>query len=171
MVEWVPYCWQISKFSMYRCFQLELGSVPACNQTTPFGYELVLRQRLKDLVQQTLTEKIIGGDVIDATLLQNNWFPEVNADIFISHSHSDKDGARYLALWLRQTFDLVAFIDSDIWGYADNLLEQIDDHYCYKKDRNDSCEPLSTKNISAAKTMFSDSRFNTAFEEKPRMYL
>jgi hypothetical protein len=35
-----------------------------------------------------------------------------------------------LAGWLYETFGLYSFIDSCIWGYADDLLEIIDDEHC-----------------------------------------
>ena len=123
---------------MYRCFQLEAGSIRACPypRTARAEHAFVLRQQTQSIIQKKITKKIIEGDVIDATSLQNDWFPEVEADIFISHSSLDKDKAFIFATWLYRIFGLTAFIDSDVWGHADYLLEQIDDHYCYKKDRN-----------------------------------
>ena len=32
--------------------------------------------------------------------MQNDWFSQVSADIFISHSHNDKDVANTFAGWL-----------------------------------------------------------------------
>ena len=65
--------------------------------------------------------------------MQANWFPQIKADIFISHSHKDKGLALALAGWLEETFGLTAFIDSCVWGYANKLLKMIDDEYCYQK--------------------------------------
>lgn len=95
-----------------------------------------------------LVQYIIGDSgVIDGTKLQKDWFPTVNCDIFISHSHKDKDLAIALAGWLYETFGLRSFIDSCIWGYADDLLEIIDDEHC----RN------STKSYSYKRRNFSTS--------------
>jgi hypothetical protein len=80
-------------------------------------------------------EKFIKKDgTIDGTALQNNWFPQLNMDIFISHSHADQELAISLAGWLKTTFGLTSFIDSCVWGYADNLLKNIDDRYCKNLD-------------------------------------
>ena len=35
---------------------------------------------------------------------------------------------------MHDEFNLTAFIDSCVWGYCDNLLQQIDDAHCKKKD-------------------------------------
>ena len=118
---------------MYRCFQLETQSVQECSY---LGLACVEDALCRQTIRERITEKIIEGDVIDATSLQNDWFPEVKADIFISHSSLDKDKATIFSAWLRRTFGLTTFIDSDVWGYANNLLKQIDDHYCFNKDRN-----------------------------------
>lgn len=59
---------------------------------------------------------------ISGTNIQREWFPPIEADIFISHSHDDEDLACALAGWLNATFDLKCFIDSTVWGYSNNLL-------------------------------------------------
>jgi len=88
----------------------------------------------------TIVEKInsfvrVGGS-LDGSMMKANWFPKIEADIFISHSHKDEELALALAGWLRETFGLTAFIDSCVWGYANELLKMIDDAYCYKTETN-----------------------------------
>ncbi|MBR4349810.1 MAG: hypothetical protein IKP99_03715 [Bacteroidales bacterium] len=105
-------------------------------------------ERHKQLVNKNLDQFIIGDSgIIDGSKLQEDWFPTVNCDIFISHSHKDEDLAIALAGWLYETFGLESFIDSCIWGYADDLLEIIDDEHC----RN------STKSYSYKRRNFSTS--------------
>jgi hypothetical protein len=118
---------------MYRCFQLEAGSIQACPYLGLARAEcaFALRRQIQSIVRERITEKIIKGGVIDATSLQNDWFPEVEADIFISHSSLDEVKAVIFATWLHRIFGVTAFVDSDVWGYADNLLKQIDDRYCF----------------------------------------
>lgn len=90
-----------------------------------------LFEKNKQLVNKNLDQFIVGDfGVIDGTKLQEDWFPLVSCDIFISHSHKDEDLAIALAGWLYETFGLESFIDSCIWGYADDLLRNIDDEYC-----------------------------------------
>lgn len=114
-------------------------------------YHRIGKSMLDDFKQEVGTELVqyIIGDsgVIDGTKLQEDWFPTVNCDIFISHSHKDEDLAIALAGWLYETFGLESFIDSCIWGYADDLLEIIDDEHC----RN------STKSYSYKRRNFSTS--------------
>lgn len=97
-------------------------------------YHRIGKSMLDDFKQEVGTELVqyIIGDsgVIDGTKLQEDWFPTVNCDIFISHSHKDEDLAIALAGWLYETFGLESFIDSCIWGYADDLLKKLDEEYC-----------------------------------------
>lgn len=36
--------------------------------------------------------------VFDGSAIQEDWFPQINADIFISHSHRDEKTAKVLAM-------------------------------------------------------------------------
>ena len=84
----------------------------------------------------SIEEKInsfVGDDgSLDGSMMQANWFPQIKADIFISHSHKDEKLALALAGWLKDSFGLTAFSDSCVWGYANDLLKMIDDKYCLK---------------------------------------
>ena len=72
---------------------------------------------------RTFKEVISGEEIILGDELQNEWFPEVEADIFISHAHNDDCKVIKFAHWLKNEFGLNAFIDSKVWGYADNLID------------------------------------------------
>ncbi|GEP64205.1 toll/interleukin-1 receptor domain-containing protein [Clostridium beijerinckii] len=88
----------------------------------------------------------------DGTKLQEDWFPQVDSDIFISHSHKDIKLAQGLAGWLNQKFGLKCFIDANIWGYADELLEMINSKYSDKReDGNDGYLYNHTKCNTASK--------------------
>ncbi|MBP5406928.1 toll/interleukin-1 receptor domain-containing protein [bacterium] len=67
--------------------------------------------------------------VIDGAKLSNDWFPQVEADVFISHSHKDYNVALGLA-GILSNVGLTPFIDSCVWGYANDLLKSIDKKYC-----------------------------------------
>lgn len=67
---------------------------------------------------------------IDASRLTAQWFPEISADVFISHSHADNDMAVSFAGWLQTEMGLTSFIDSGLWGYVGDLLKEIDEKYC-----------------------------------------
>lgn len=79
----------------------------------------------------------VTQDEIDGTKIQNEWFPEINADIFISHSHNDEELACALAGWINHEFGLRCFIDSNVWGYSAELLEEMNSQLSNKrKDRD-----------------------------------
>ncbi len=79
-------------------------------------------------------EKYINNGIINGSKIQEDWFPNINADIFISHSHNDKDLANALAGWLNYNFKLNVFIDSNVWGYSDKLLKSINSRYSNKRE-------------------------------------
>lgn len=70
---------------------------------------------------------------INATDLQNTWFPSVSSHIFLSHSHADENIAKFVAGYLYDKLELKVFIDSTIWQYAnDKLLELIEDNVTWE---------------------------------------
>jgi hypothetical protein len=88
----------------------------------------------KNIVEKEL-DKYLGKDgVLDGSKIKNDWFKSVDADIFISHSHDDQDLALKLAGWLKEKFGLTSFIDSCVWGYCNDLLQEIDREFCKTGD-------------------------------------
>lgn len=83
--------------------------------------------------QASLLSHIENGS-INATSLRNESFPILPHDIFISHSHYDVSDALRLATFLSEQFGLRCFIDSAVWRYSDNLLLEVDNHFCKKPD-------------------------------------
>lgn len=81
-------------------------------------------------VENNLDAYVTRIGSIDATSLMRDWFPEISADVFISHSHADEKKAIALAGWLFDNFKLRSFIDSCVWGYCNKLLKDIDKDYC-----------------------------------------
>ncbi len=123
---------------MYRGFQLRLTS-----QSTSLiskllisklkGYANQGREILKadcTQVQEILDDFLLSDGSLDGSKIQENWFPKIKADVFISHSHRDEKLALGLTGWLNEHFGLKAFIDSAVWGYANDLLKDIDNKYC-----------------------------------------
>ena len=98
------------------------------------GSESISHQKVK--IIEKISSFADGDGYLDGTKMQENWFPQIKADIFISHSHKDEKLAIALAGWLQETFGLTAVIDSCVWGYANELLKMIDDEYCYQKETN-----------------------------------
>lgn len=84
------------------------------------------------IVYNALDEYLLNDNVIDGDAISQDWFPIIKSDIFISHSHLDEDYVIAFAGWLKDNFNLDAFIDSCVWGYSNELLKQIDKRYCKK---------------------------------------
>lgn len=77
-------------------------------------------------------ESYVTAGVIDGKRLQSHWFAQKKADVFISHSHKDESLAIAIAGWLHDRFGLYAFVDSCVWGYANDLQRELDLRYCKK---------------------------------------
>ncbi|WP_204117347.1 hypothetical protein [Paraburkholderia sp. C35] len=77
----------------------------------------------------------LSQKTIDAAAIQGDWFGQVDAEVFISHSHSDLDLALSVAGWLSSQFGLSSFVDSSVWGHANTLLKILDKKYCWMDDK------------------------------------
>ncbi|MEK4627363.1 MAG: hypothetical protein ABS939_22430 [Psychrobacillus sp.] len=84
----------------------------------------------KIVVRNSLDKYFDTNGSINGTNLQEHWFPQIDADIFISHSHKDEKMAKGLAGWLYSNFGLTVFIDSCVWGYSLDLQKEIDYNFC-----------------------------------------
>jgi hypothetical protein len=71
---------------------------------------------------------------LNASKITANWFPNVTADVFISHSQKDSQLAIRFAGYLRYNFGITSFVDSCVWGYSDDLLKILDKQYCWQED-------------------------------------
>lgn len=70
---------------------------------------------------------------LDGDLIQKEWFPKKDWDVFLSHSHNDLDKALKIKVLLEH-FGLKVFVDSTVWRFADNLLRKIDDAYAQRSE-------------------------------------
>lgn len=111
---------------MYKGFNLKLES--SVSLSNDGSYTKMLNENKKKI--RVLFEKLLLVDGnLDANKLIEEWFPQDEYHIFISHSHKDLDIAERLANWLYQQFGLKSFIDSHVWGYANDLLKELNDRY------------------------------------------
>lgn len=118
---------------MYKGFQIMLHKDCFPDQKYYFdlGSKHLLEYRTK--VEETINSFVLADASLDGSQMKANWFPQINADVFISHSHRDEELAVIFAGWLYKAFGLTAFIDSCVWGYANNLLRKIDNQYCRRE--------------------------------------
>lgn len=91
----------------------------------------------KTKIREDLESFYFADGVLDGGQIKKAWFPDYGKyHVFISHSHVDVLLAEKLANWLYENFEIRSFIDSYIWGFADDLLKEIDNKYALKSDRS-----------------------------------
>lgn len=88
-----------------------------------------LQEILKDYSENEnceIKKSLSQHQLLDGEKLKQEWFPHIgNKHIFISHSHQDVEIAKKLSFWLKQGLGLDCFIDSEVWKYADDLIEDL----------------------------------------------
>lgn len=104
---------------MYAGFKLESLKF---NSFIPSNVTQSKRQRKKVEIERKLKEYVVDNSIINATEVQNDWFPQINSNVFLSHSHSDIKSVTLLADFLEEKFGLNCFIDSYVWGYFNDLI-------------------------------------------------
>jgi hypothetical protein len=118
---------------MYRGYNLTLDADfrwPISTQSRQLNESTITK------VRNILDNYIGHGKRLDASKMEEDWFPQIRANIFISHAHSDNTQALELSSKLYDTFGLTSFIDSEVWGYADDLLREIDNRVCLNHSEN-----------------------------------
>jgi hypothetical protein len=98
---------------------------------------LSIYNKHKKVIVDSLENYINPDGALSEGNIENDWFPEINAHVFLSHSHNDLEFVISFAGWLYEKFKIEAFIDSGVWGNSDTLLRKIDKRYCVSsRDEN-----------------------------------
>jgi hypothetical protein len=126
-------CWQQYKKNMYRGFNLKTSLNDKSGRFEEIGASL--NNDFQKKIKEKLNEFTLDEGVLSATSIMDDWFPQINADLFLSHSHKDEKTALILAGWIYDKLNLKTFIDSTIWGYSNDLLDLINKKYCYNSDK------------------------------------
>ena len=101
-------------------------------------YSTTLTEELKlqnpiSKIRESITKSDGCNDSIDNSInyeeFKRIWFPDVNAHVFISHSHVDKAKAIALANFLFSKFGIRSFVDSEVWGYMDDALRELNNKH------------------------------------------
>lgn len=108
-------------------FYLKILSPEKQKEYKEMGEEILRETKIK--TKKALDDYLLPDKSINVENLEQDWFPQIKADIFLSHSHKDKEKALILAGILKKEFKLTVFIDSSVWGYANDLLREIDKKY------------------------------------------
>lgn len=118
---------------MYRGFNL---TVPTAFFSKFSEKGASLHGKNQKAVRDTLAAfKDASGNLVSSRMTAA-WFPDVDAQVFISHAHKDSSMALGLAGHLHQEFGITSFVDSAVWGYSDDLLRMLDKNFCYNQDSN-----------------------------------
>lgn len=114
---------------VFRCFNVKTNGMESYLNS----YQETDDYEKNAEIYRTLSEHLVD-DVLNAGELMEDWFPQIKADVFISHSHADVKLAKSLKRWLKDELGLKAFIDSTVWGYSDDLLKKINEKYSKIED-------------------------------------
>lgn len=96
---------------MYRAFNYE-DDLSIFSTYIAKGKELYEDQKRE--ITKNLKEFYENGDLINGEKLKNEWFPGMECQVFLSHSHKDKDEILGLAGFLQEEYDIKSFIDSNV---------------------------------------------------------
>lgn len=118
---------------MYQAFNLSNIDIDDFEYLGDKNYYIIgldlFRDSKKD-IQSNLNKYKDMDNSLSAKDMMDDWFEKIDADVFLSHSHKDKELVITLAGWLWEEFGIKSFIDSTVWGYANDLLRSIDNTYC-----------------------------------------
>lgn len=119
---------------MFATFKMDLPRLIRTEEYYRKGLEIynVQEQSVKPALEKYLSP---SGE-LKASKIEKDWFPDFKADVFLSHSHKDEKDVIAFAGFLSD-LGLTAFIDSCVWGYAEELLKQIDNKYCVSQRNSD----------------------------------
>jgi len=122
---------------MFAGFNLSLMANDMNNleQYKTTGHNIYVEQ--KKIVQGTLDKYIKPDGSLSAKMMEEDWFKNIPADVFLSHSHADIDMVIKLAGFLEYNYGVKCFIDSCVWGYGNQLLLEIDKRYCKNPPNSD----------------------------------
>lgn len=97
-------------------------SIDDSHELLHIGKELV--NGYKDTMNEKLSVLLDHEDgVVDGELLEAFSFPKIDAEVFISHSQADVELSTMLAGRLKRDLDITFFVDSNVWGYRDKMIE------------------------------------------------
>lgn len=89
-----------------------------------------INDKHKRNIEESLEKFYIDENTINGRELKDSWFPKIDADVFLSHSHKDEKTVIAFAGFLSSELNITSFIDSTVWGYANDLQRQIDNKWC-----------------------------------------
>lgn len=80
-------------------------------------------------------EKYINSKTLDANKILSDWFPEIDAKVFILHSHADGEKAKIIAGGISDILGISSFVSSVVWNNSDKLLRILDNQFCLNEHK------------------------------------
>lgn len=146
---------------MYRGFSLKIDD-PYCTKvleqldfthpdsTSPY-YNFMNPQCFsvtdKYPIKSILEKNIVNTKTLNADKIKGDWFPIIESDVFISHSHKDLNMVKKISKILSKHLKLKVFVDSEVWKYSDDLVQQIE------QELHESGYPVHDKIVSHVNIM------------------
>jgi len=130
---------------MYKAYNLTVPEETLLQDFASVTTKLTDENRVK--VRKNIKE-FFQNETVDAAALEQEWFGPMRPHVFLSHSHKDAAFAGVVAEMLSQRLGVSCFIDSFVWGYSDNLLDQIDRNFC--KSENGKTFDYAKRNRSTS---------------------
>jgi len=115
---------------MYAAYQLkgfESADYSELARQIQVGREL--EKTANETITRSIRQFVKPDGSVDAASMMEEWFPDTNANVFISHSRADEELAFAIAGILNE-MGLHPFIDSCVWSHADTLLWAMDKKWC-----------------------------------------
>ncbi|MFJ5467137.1 hypothetical protein ACIPSG_15725 [Pectobacterium sp. CHL-2024] len=122
---------------MFKRYQINLEDIISITNEMAEIYAKIgedLYTKFNTSYDGDIKEYLDSHQELSAEQIKNDWFPQFNADVFISHAHINEEQALILAGWLYKEFNIISFIDSKLWKYSENLLKKIDNAYTLNED-------------------------------------
>lgn len=137
---------------MYKAYNLIVPEKTLDQDFTKVPTKLTDDSRVR--VRKNIKD-FFDNETIDATALEQEWFGPTQPHIFLSHSHKDAALAAVLAEMFSKFLGISCFIDSFVWGYADDLLDQIDHNFCKSESGSTFDYAKRNRSTSHVHTMLS----------------
>lgn len=131
---------------MYRGFNIELKESFEEKNSIQRGKSIV--KETENELEDSLQYFYLKQNIINGNKVIEDWFPVLEYDIFLSHSHRDEDLALALGGYLYDNYGLKTFIDSTVWKFSDILLKFLDNKYC--KSENGETYDYHKRNYSTS---------------------
>lgn len=136
---------------MFATFKMNLPNFTGDEFKKLYEKGLQLYSDQEQKIHRSLDDYLSPNGTLKASEIEKVWFPSIEADVFLSHSHKDEEQVIAFAGFLKE-LGITSFIDSCVWGYANDLLKDIDDTYCIEsvKDNGGHTYDYESRNYSTA---------------------